>query len=238
MSAVLNEMDAEILFIDDSDDSTPNEIRRAAPTVPTTVRLLHRPSGQRLGGLGGAVKKGIEASDAAWLVVMDGDLQHPPELTPELIGAGDTLGLDVVVASRYGSAEGDAAGLSSAGRRLVSSWATLAARTLFPRALSQVTDPMSGYFAMRRSAVDATELRPDGFKILLEILVRTRNSPIGEVPFVFGIRHGGTSKASFREGLRYLRLLLRLRMSVSCRPHIQWTDPVDGLAPRAASGAA
>jgi dolichol-phosphate mannosyltransferase len=74
-----------------------------------------------------------------------------------------------------------------------------------------VTDPMSGFFLIRRGHVDAGVLRPDGFKILLEVLVRHAGT-LREVPFAFGTRHAGDSKASYREGLRFLRHLLRLRL--------------------------
>jgi dolichol-phosphate mannosyltransferase len=211
VAAVTHALDAEVLFVDDSDDDTPQLVSELMTSAPMPVRMVHRPTGTREGGLGGAVKLGLMATDADWAVVMDGDLQHPPEVILNLLEAGVARDLDIVVASRYSGAEGSAGGLSSAARKLVSSGATWAAKALFPRRLSQVTDPMSGFFAVRRSALDPSALRPDGFKVLLEILIRTRSPRIGEVPFVFAERNGGASKASGREGLRYIRQLIRLR---------------------------
>jgi dolichol-phosphate mannosyltransferase len=171
---------AEILFVDDSDDETPAAVLDAARTAEKRVRLLHREGAERTGGLGGAVLAGIRATDAAWVVVVDGDLQHPPEVVPELLHEGEEL--DIVVASRY-CGDGAADGLSSRYRELVSSSAV--ARLAFPRRLARVTDPLSGFFAVRLAALDAASLRPQGFKILLEILGRSPRMRVGEVDFRF-----------------------------------------------------
>ena len=84
----LQGLDAEVLFVDDSDDSTPEQVRRAARVCSLPVRLLHREGAARRGGLGGAVEAGLQASCGRWVVVMDGDLQHPPETIPALLAAG------------------------------------------------------------------------------------------------------------------------------------------------------
>jgi dolichol-phosphate mannosyltransferase len=85
------------------------------------------------------------------------------------------------------------------------------ARILFPRRLRGVSDPMSGFFLVRRSALDLERLRPNGFKILLEVLVRNSFGSIGEVPYTFAERRAGESKASLAEGARFLLQLVRLR---------------------------
>jgi dolichol-phosphate mannosyltransferase len=216
MSSAMPGVDAELVFVDDSDDDTPAIVALAAAKSSVPVRLIHRQPAQRAGGLGGAVKAGLEATNSEWVVVMDGDLQHPPEVVPLLVQFGAAENLDVVVASRY-CGGGAATGLSSAARQMVSSGATAFAHALFPRRLARVTDPMSGFFALRRSSVDPDVLRPNGFKILLEILVRKRPGAVGEVPFVFGERNGGVSKASWREGLLYLRRLMGLRLDAWSR---------------------
>jgi hypothetical protein len=113
------------------------------------------------------------------------------------------------------SARGNSKGLSSRARRLGSSGATGLARLLFPRTLAPVTDPMSGFFAVRTAAIDPAELHPRGFKILLEVLVRTRPLRVVEVPFEFAERCVGKSKASWREMARYLRLLVALRITTA-----------------------
>ena len=103
-----------------------------------------------------------------------------------------------------------AGGLNPA-RLLVSKLSVLAARLVFPRRLRRISDPMSGYFLVRRESLDPERLRPRGFKILLEILVRFPHLNASQVPFQFGSRHSGQSKAGLREGLRYLTGLLALR---------------------------
>jgi len=219
----------EVVFVDDSDDDTPavvdglsvetyreiadKQAAGGADVEGLVVRLLHRTASQRTGGLGGAVVAGIDAVQAPFVVVMDGDLQHPPETVPELVRALVDGPLDLVVASRY-TGGGDAGGLDGRVRGAVSSGATLAAKAVFPRALRGVTDPMTGFFGLRRSAVPTADLHPRGFKILLEILARTPGLRVGEVPFVFQPRHAGESKASLREGMRFATQLLALRTSV------------------------
>jgi dolichol-phosphate mannosyltransferase len=98
-------------------------------------------------------------------------------------------------------------------RRLVSQGATALAKVAFPVRLRGCSDPMSGFFLVRREAVDPDVLRPDGFKILLEILGRHRRLRMAEVPFTFGERHAGDSKARLSQGLVYLRHLARLRIA-------------------------
>jgi dolichol-phosphate mannosyltransferase len=200
---------AEILFVDDSTDDTPEQVLRVAAHADLPVRLVHRTADHRVGGLAGAVATGIRASDSDFVLVMDGDLQHPPEMAPDLRdAAGD---VDVAVASRYGGG-GDASGLSSAGRRWVSSGSTLVAQACFPRRVGRLcTDPMTGFFCFRRSAVDPSRLRPRGFKILLEILAR-HDLRVRELPFTFGERAAGESKASWRNGLQFVHQMAALRM--------------------------
>ncbi|QAY69036.1 glycosyltransferase [Xylanimonas protaetiae] len=201
---------ASVLFVDDSTDDTPHVIESVAQKSSMVVRLLHRDRPE--GGLSGAVVEGLRAAEVAgarWAVVMDGDLQHPPELVPALLARGDADAADVVVASRY-TGSGDAGGLDGWKRRLVSKASGLLARSMFPVRLRNVTDPMTGFFAVRTGRVDLGTLQPRGFKILLELLARTRLAVVEE-PFVFGERFAGESKASFSNGLRYVQQLWALR---------------------------
>ncbi|MGZ9933008.1 glycosyltransferase [Streptomyces sp. NC-S4] len=198
----------EVLFVDDSTDDTPAVIEKAAADHPFPVSVLHRQTAD--GGLGGAVVEGIGRADTDWIVVMDADLQHPPHLVPELVGEGLRTGADLVVASRYISG-GSRAGLAGSYRIAVSRAATWLTKGLFPRALRGISDPMSGFFAMRRSAVTAQALKPLGYKILLELAVRCRPGKVAEVPFVFQDRFSGESKSTAREGMRFLAHLASLR---------------------------
>jgi dolichol-phosphate mannosyltransferase len=199
----------EILFVDDSTDDTPRVIQETARAASIPVRMIHRTGEERVGGLAGAVTAGIRDSRSTYVLVMDGDLQHPPEMAPHVRAAAE--GVDLAVASRY-TAEGDAQGLSSAYRQLISSSSTTVAKACFPRRVGKVcTDPMTGFFCFRRDAVDLTRLRPRGFKILLEILTR-HDLDVVELPFAFGTRHSGESKADWRNGVHFCYQMLSLRM--------------------------
>jgi putative flippase GtrA len=110
-------------------------------------------------------------------------------------------------------AGGSSQGLSNRARVLVSNGSILLSKLLFPFRLSGVSDPMSGFFAIRRDAFPISQLRPMGFKILLELLVRTPGLAKQEVPFAFGERHSGESKASLAEGVKFLQLLATLFVS-------------------------
>src|SRR4051794_1028881 len=213
LKAGIGDAAAEILFVDDSDDATPEVIRSVARNAGLPVRLLHRPAGKRQGGLSSAVTEGLRAARGSWAVVMDGDLQHPPELAAKLVAIGQSRELDLVAATRY-QGSGAADGLSGGIRRTVSGLSTALTKALFPRRLSRLSDPMSGFFAIRLAAVNPARLNPTGFKILLEIAVRQPRLRIAEVPFVFGARLADESKATAKEGLRFAHHLLRLRLMV------------------------
>ncbi|WP_255305080.1 glycosyltransferase [Microbacterium sp. 3J1] len=199
--------DAEILFVDDSSDDTAAEVARVAADAPLPVRVIHRP--ENTGGLGGAVVVGLHAAAADLCIVMDGDLQHPPELLPALLARHAEADADVVAASRY-IGGGDTSGLGTAVRFGVSRAATWLTRAMFPIRLSRSTDPMTGFFLVDRSRLDLPALKPQGFKILLEILART-DLRIAEIPMEFAERRHGTSKASLRQGATFVAHLARLR---------------------------
>ena len=200
-------IDAEIVFVDDSTDATPDVIREVAASASLPVRLIHRE--RATGGLGGAVMEGLAAAESDACLVMDGDLQHPPEDIPVLWHRFSRGDADVVIASRYAGG-GTASGLADRSRMMVSKASTAVTRAMFPIRLKDVSDPMTGFFLIDRRTVDSAQLRPRGFKILLEILAR-RPMRIAEVPFDFADRHAGESKASLRQGLHFLTQLTALR---------------------------
>ncbi|MBC9717684.1 glycosyltransferase family 2 protein [Streptomyces sp. TRM66268-LWL] len=208
--SVPSRVPCEVIFVDDSTDDTPEVVAKAAQDCPFPVSVIHREV--PTGGLGGAVVEGIKAAASDWVVVMDADLQHPPSLVPELIATGEASGADLVVASRY-TKGGSRAGLAGGYRVAVSRASTWLTKGLFPRALRGISDPMSGFFAIRRAAVMAEDLRPLGYKILMELAVRCGPRSVREVPFVFQDRFAGESKSTAREGLRFLRHLVELRTS-------------------------
>jgi dolichol-phosphate mannosyltransferase len=207
LNAILPDVPLEVIFVDDSDDDTPAAIRRIESARP--VRLLHRSPAERTGGLGGAVVAGIRAARGEWVCVMDADLQHPPEVIDDMLAQARATASEVVVASRF--CPGGKVGPFRRVRKALSRVSSRAALTLFP-SLRHVTDPMSGFFLVRRDALDLDGLQPQGFKILLEILVRTQGLRVSEVPFEFGKRHAGQTKASLREGLRYGSQLWHLQI--------------------------
>ncbi len=214
IGGVLRGATIEVIFVDDSDDDTGQVVEAIRPNYEHEVVFLHREPGHRDGGLGGAVVEGMRAARGEWVVVMDADLQHPPEVIDELLAEAEESERDLVVASRY-VPEGHGESLGAL-RSLISKGSTVAARLLFPKRV-RVSDPMSGFFLVRRNAIRLESLRPKGFKILLEIMVRTPRLRMAEVPFEFGKRFGGESKASVREGLTYLSQLWRLRFGEKSR---------------------
>jgi len=202
---------AEIIFVDDSDDRTPEVLASHAGSRTVPVRLLHRRPDSRKGGLSSAVIAGAQHARGDWVLVMDGDLQHPPETAAMLASTAMRHDSDIVVGTRYNGNGSPADGLDGNGRALVSSGTTRLVKSMFPRRLAMVSDPLSGLFAFRRSAVNLNALRPEGFKVLLEILVRNPVARVAEVAYCFGPRNAGESKASLREGMTFLRHLSRLR---------------------------
>ncbi|MGW8764139.1 glycosyltransferase [Streptomyces sp. NPDC055815] len=211
LEPAFDELPVEILFVDDSDDDTPATAARHAPACRLPVRMIHRESGAREGGLAGAVLAGARHARGEWALVMDADLQHPPQAAAALARTALGHGVDIVVGTRYAGSGSTGDGLDGPARRLVSRGSTVLAKVVFPHRLAGVSDPMSGLFAFRTAAIDPDRLSPLGFKVLLELLVRHPGARVAEVAYQFAPRAAGTSKASLREGLRFLRHLARLR---------------------------
>jgi dolichol-phosphate mannosyltransferase len=207
LAASLGDTAYEVVFVDDSTDDTPDIIRVAAADSDAPVRLIHRDL--PTGGLGGAVVEGMQSATSNWCLVMDGDLQHPPEVIPSMLAKAHRTASDVVVASRY-TAGGTSDGLANLVRTGVSRVSTALTKAMFPRKLSGCSDPMTGFFLVNRDKIDVESLRPRGFKILLEILAR-KQMRVSEVPFDFAQRFAGESKASFTQGIRFLTQLTMLR---------------------------
>jgi len=193
----------EILVVDDNSQDGTADAARGEAEVDPRVRVFVR-KGER--GLAGAVIHGWKHTDADLLGVIDADLQHPPEVLPELI-APLLNGTDIAVASRY--VNGNGASEWNKARLMISRAGTFVT-TFLQRKDVQIKDPLSGFFVVRRECIDEIELQPEGFKILLEILVKGRIRRAVEVPFHFGNRHSGKSKASFKIALQYFTLLGRL----------------------------
>jgi dolichol-phosphate mannosyltransferase len=197
----------EIIVVDDdSPDKTwqvAAEIGARDPHVKSMRRVDER-------GLATAVIRGWQASRGALLGVIDADLQHPPEVIARLIAA--MQGADLAVASR--EVEGGGTSDWSVSRLFISRSLKAFGKMILPGVLGRVTDPMTGFFIIRRTALQDVAMSPCGYKILVELLVRARIGKIVEVGYVFRSRQRGESKASIQVFFDYVQHLLRLRASV------------------------
>ena len=204
IGAVLGGVGWQVIFVDDnSPDGTAAEVKAIAARDPR-VQCLHR-MGRR--GLAGAVIEGVLASAAPYVAVMDGDLQHDEALLPQMLRALQENRAELVVGSRYvGGVGADASALG----------ATREAGSRFANWLGQrvlgvpLTDPMSGFFMIRRDRVDAVapKLTTDGFKVLFDI-VACQETPLRtlELPYTFRSREAGDSKLDNGVVVQYLGLL-------------------------------
>ncbi len=192
------------------DDDSPDQTWAIAHTLIADYPHLQvmRRQGER--GLSTAVIRGWQAATGEILGVIDGDLQHPPEVLLSLLAMIDA-GADLAVASRH-VAEGGVSDWSLT-RRFLSRGAQILGLILLPGAISRVSDPMSGYFLVRRSAIAEQPLQPLGYKILIEVLGRGKIEQIAEVGYVFQEREIGASKVTWKQYQEYIRHLLRLRFS-------------------------
>lgn len=198
----------EIIVVDDNSPDGTWEIVESYGRKDPRVRGIRR-VGRR--GLSGAVVEGFQAARGDILGVMDADLSHDPAVLPEMIRRIEG-GADVVVGSRR--IPGGGADKWPWHRHVTSGAATSLAKMVLPLPLS---DPMSGYFVLRREIFEGVKdrLRPKGYKILLEILWRARPCRIEEVPFVFKDRKQGYSKLTPKVMLHLLQSLVELRFSSS-----------------------
>lgn len=213
----------EILVVDDDSTDGTSEIVRCYSETHSGVRLLER---RAKTGLSGAITYGWEHTDADIVGVMDADLQHPPELLPELV-ARVCQGRDIAIASRYLNADSMAAW--NLPRRMISRLSILASKPV-QRSGLQVRDPMSGFFVLRRECIEGMEFQSAGFKLLLEILAKGRIRSVAEIPFTFGIRTGGKSKANGMTAVYYFSLLCRLSREMVLEPkNAGWSKAHDSF---------
>lgn len=203
LDAALSGITWEAIFVDDdSPDGTSNIAKTIALNDPR-VRCLRRVNRR---GLSGACIEGFLSSSAPYVAVIDGDMQHDETLLPRMLEKLRKGEADLVMGTRY-SGGGSAEGLSKK-RDLISRVATMAARRFTH---VRVSDPMSGFFMMRRDKFDpiAASLSTQGFKILLDILVTSAESlRVAELPYVFGARAHGESKLDSQVAIDFIGLLL------------------------------
>jgi len=197
--------DYELIIVDDDSPDHTWELAMKLMTDYPRLKVIRR-QGEK--GLSTAVIRGWQAARGDFLGVMDGDLQHPPGVLEDLLKAMDN-GVDLAVASRH--VEGGGVSDWSAIRRLISRGAQLIGLALLPEVLSRVSDPMSGYFTVRREAIEEQVLGPLGYKILIEVLARGKVERIAEVGYVFQERKQGSSKITWQTYVEYLLHLVKLR---------------------------
>lgn len=210
LSQLLDEFipgDYELIVVDDdSPDCTWEVALSLMPEYPQ-LKVMRRTKER---GLSSAVIRGWQASRGRVLGVIDGDLQHPPQVLLQLLSAIEQ-GADLAVASRH--VEGGGVSSWSVVRRFLSRGAQVMGLILLPGVIGRVSDPMSGYFLVRRSCITDKTLNPLGYKILIEVLGRGDVRQIAEVGYVFQERQEGESKVTWKQYIDYLHHLLRLRLS-------------------------
>jgi dolichol-phosphate mannosyltransferase len=189
-------IDGEVVIVDDnSPDGTGAIADALAARGP--VQVVHRPGKQ---GLGSAVIAGFQRARGTTLGVMDADLSHPPSALPGLLASLRALDADAAIGSRY--IPGGASKNWPLPRLAMSRFACLLARPLTP-----VRDATSGLFLVKRRAIDGVQISAAGFKICLELLMRSRIQSVVEIPYVFADRAAGQSKMTLREALGYFAQL-------------------------------
>ncbi len=196
--------DFEIIIVDDNSPDGTGEIAEDLAKSYSNIKVVHRP---RRMGLASAIIDGLRHTNAELIAVMDADLQHPPELLPILIDKMINDDAEVVIASRY--CPGGSVGNWSLLRQIISKVATKIARILIPR-ISNVSDPLSGYFVVRKDVIENVNLNPIGMKILLEILAKGKYSKVCEVPYKFLPRERGRSKLNLGTYIQYLKHVFKI----------------------------
>lgn len=196
----------EIIVVDDNSPDGTWQLALDISSILPEVRVIRR---TREHGLATAVIRGWQAARGGILGVMDADFQHPPAVLAQLVEA-IRGGADLAVGSRH--VEGGGVSDWSLIRRMISRTAQLIGLTLLPEVLGRVSDPMSGYFMLRRDAIAGKGLNPTGYKILIEVIARGHIRKISEIGYVFRERQEGQSKVSAAIYLQYVQHLLRLRL--------------------------
>jgi dolichol-phosphate mannosyltransferase len=193
-----NDIDGEVIVVDDGSPDGTGRIVEGLKSRYTALQIIHR-TGKL--GLSSAVLAGFSNANSEILAVMDADLSHPPEKINEMYKIFRSREADLVIGSRYikgGNIKG-----WGIYRKALSRGATLLAR-----AFTNVKDPMTGFFMVKKECVKEKKLNPKGFKILLEIILKSDCKIIKEIPITFINRIEGKSKAGMGEILYYLSNLV------------------------------
>ncbi|ACK70343.1 GtrA family protein [Gloeothece citriformis PCC 7424] len=197
--------DYELIIVDDNSPDHTWEIAESLTLTYPQLRVMHRTEEK---GLSSAVIRGWQVARGEILGVIDADLQHPPEILLKLLNCIQQ-GADLAVASRH--VDGGGVSEWSLIRRFLSRGAQLLGLIILPSVVGRVSDPMSGYFMVRRRAIAGPILNPLGYKILLEVIGRGNIETIAEVGYVFQERQEGESKVTWKQYIEYILHLIRLR---------------------------
>ena len=193
----------EILFVDDSTDDTPDVITEIAKEKPH-VHLKHRTDEK---GLATAVLLGFKLAEGDYLACMDADLQHPPAILLPMYVAMET-GADWCIPSRL-IPGGDDGGLNWY-RKFISWTARKIGQVMLP-CLRKISDPTSGLFMIRKDIIKEADMRPVGWKIMVEVLATAKYSKVIEIPYAFAQRTAGESKIDSKVTMQYLEQCFSLR---------------------------
>lgn len=192
----LSGIDYEIVFVDDSTDRTPEKLREIMKEN-SRVRMKHRTNEK---GLATAVICGFRIAKGDYLAVMDADLQHPPEILRSMYAVMES-GADFCIPSRF--IPGGSDGGLNLYRKMVSGVARYIGKIFLP-SLRKITDPTSGLFMFRKEALKGADLKPIGWKIMVEVLALADYKSVVEIPYKFQARPAGESKLSSKVTLQYL----------------------------------
>jgi dolichol-phosphate mannosyltransferase len=200
--------DYELIVVDDdSPDRTWELASQLIPSYPQ-LRVMRRETER---GLSTAVIRGWQAASGEILGVIDADLQHPPEIILQLWREMEQ-GAELAVASR--NVEGGGVSEWSIVRRFLSRGAQILGLAILPEVIGRLSDPMSGYFMVRRSSIANQQLSPVGYKILIEVAARGQIRWIAEKGYVFRERVAGASKVTWKQYIEYIQHLITLRFSL------------------------
>ncbi len=200
---------AEIIVVVHGDDLSLNALAFSAQMCPVPVRLLFLPAGRRA-DRSRAVLAGTRHARGAWVLVMNAGPQHPPGAAVVLASTALRHDSDIVVGTRFA---GRASARDHSDGRTLAALAARLVKSAFPRRLAVVSDPLSGLFMFRTASVDADQLSPGAFRILLEILVRHPSTRVAEVAYCPATRPVAQSTGALRKSAGLLGHLLQLRLT-------------------------
>lgn len=189
------------------DDNSPDETWKVATNIQAGYPQLVILRREQEWGLSSAIIRGWQVASGDILATINSDFQHPPELLPTMLELMKRA--DLAIATRLGAT--GSFGEMPVLRRFLSEGARRAGELFAPQIFNRVSDPLSGYYLLRREVIGGIELRPTGFKTLIEVLARGRVKTIAECPYAMQKWRRGTSNVRLRDWVEYLKQLNRLR---------------------------